>query len=319
MSHYYYIELDIQDEQLLSAIEREAFEKFHCAGTQDFTLEESEVDRILGERSYSGGDLPIEILEEVEAVLKAEGKTKKTLFFESEKDVQLFNEFLRGWNLLSFAKTEQREIKDWDEKWKESFKTIFVNDTLSIVPSWEKEKDEEGKIFIYPGMGFGTGNHETTFLCLQLMLEDINDLESLETCLDFGCGSGILGIGAAQKAESLKLVDYLDIDQNALNNCKLNFELNPKANGLNNQLLLSDETSKLQDGYDLVFANILKHTLLEEAPIIINKTKKYLIVSGLLKGQEVEVCQSYEAMDPGLKTKKVLIKNDWSAVLFERS
>ncbi|MCO4755814.1 MAG: 50S ribosomal protein L11 methyltransferase [Bacteriovoracaceae bacterium] len=319
MNNYYFIELDIQDEELLSALEHEAFKNFNCAGTQDFTLDEAEVDRILGERSYSGGDLPVEILEEVEQILKDEGKTKKTLYFETPEDVQLFNDFLKGWNLSGLAKTQEREVSDWNEKWKSNFKTIIVNDELSIVPSWEKEKDEENKIFIYPGMGFGTGNHETTFLCLQLMLENIEDLQELKTCLDFGCGSGILGIGAAQKAHSISDIDYLDIDQNALNNCNLNLELNTKANRVNNQLLLSDEVNKLKDSYDLVFANILKHTLLEEAAVIVNKTKKYLIVSGLLKGQEVEVCQSYEAMDPKLKVKKILFKNDWSAVLFERS
>ncbi|MBC77336.1 MAG: hypothetical protein CME64_15130 [Halobacteriovoraceae bacterium] len=318
MNHYYFIELDIKDEQLLSAIEAEAFKSFGCEGVQEFTLEEEEVDRILGERSYSGGDLPLEVLEEVEQTLIAEGKVKRTLYFSDPTQAQGFIEFLRGWGLEANAKAQEGEVRDWNENWKKNFKTIEVTSSFSIVPSWEKKEEDGDKIFIYPGMGFGTGNHETTFLCLKLMLEEIEDLNSIKTCLDFGCGSGILGIGASRKSQSLERVDYLDIDQEALNNTEYNIGFNSSAEAKDNKLLLPSDSDKMLSSYDLVFANILKHTLLEQADTILSKTGKYLIVSGLLKGQEQDICVAYKQYGTKLEPVKTLIKNDWSAVLFKR-
>ena len=318
MTHYYFIDLDIKDEQLLSVIEAEAFQKFNCDGIQEFTLEEEEVDRILGERSYSGGDLPIEVLEEVEQVLIEEGKTKRTLFFKEVEDARSFMEFLKAWGLEAKAKANEGEICDWNENWKRNFKAISVTDNFQIIPSWEKTGDDPNKIFIYPGMGFGTGNHETTFLCLKLMLDEIKDINNIRSCLDFGCGSGILGIGASRKSKTLSRVDYLDIDQEALKNTDYNIGFNTTAQAKENNLFLPEDSEKMLDKYDLVFANILKHTLLEQADVILNKTGRYLIVSGLLEGQEVEICKAYEDLDPCLVAKKKLVKNDWSAVLFKR-
>lgn len=317
MSDYFYVELDIQDEGLLATLESEAFENFNCSGTQDFTIEEAKVDEILGERSYSGGDLPIEILEEVERVLKAEGCCKKGFYFNNETQAQAFVSYLSSKGLGDKTTLKKEEARDWNESWKQSFKKIPVNEQLSIVPSWEKKEKSQNSIFIYPGMGFGTGNHETTFLCLKLMLENIPDLGGLETCLDFGCGSGILGIGLAQVNPKAAQIDYLDIDQQALDNCLQNIVLNKPAEDVPHKLLLSGQKNQLLASYDLVFANILLDALLLEAPTIVEKTRKYLIVSGLLKGQEEEVIEAYTKMNPSLETVKVLVKNDWSAALLK--
>lgn len=326
MSNYYYLELDLQDDKVLESLEEEAFGFYSCTGTQDFAIEEAKVDSILGMRSYSGGDLPREVLDEVEDVLKSEGSVKKTFYFGNEADSNAFYERLGELGLSSYASQFSGESKDWNENWKKNFKKIIVNDDLEVIPSWEKsEKEENGAesskgIFIYPGMGFGTGSHETTFLCLKLMLEEIKDLDAVNTCLDFGCGSGILGIGFAQRKSTLgsspaKKIDYLDIDKQALENCEQNLALNEKAAGVPHQLFLSDEKSELLPSYDLVFANILLDALIAETETVVGKTGKYLIISGLLKGQEREVIEAYTKANPSLKEVAVLVKNDWSAAL----
>ncbi|MEX0799261.1 MAG: 50S ribosomal protein L11 methyltransferase [Bacteriovoracaceae bacterium] len=321
MSDYFYIELDIDDENLMAICENAAFKRFNCQGSEDFSLEEEKVDQILGKRSYSGGDLPVEVLEEVESVLKAGGHHKKKLYFENKQDALSFQNFLSEQNTGCAAVIEQRKGEDWNENWKKSFKTIRVGASLSIIPSWEKGATEarSNDIFIYPGMGFGTGSHETTFLCLKLMLEEIGDLSKIGDCLDFGCGSGILGIALSAAAPALERVDYLDIDQQALDNSRQNIDLNPQAQKVKSRLLLTKDKACLQSNYDLVFANILLQTLLEEGKQIVERTKTFLVISGLLKGQEREVVENYQKLDPSLKLVKTLFKNDWSAALLKKT
>ncbi len=316
MGKYYYIDLNLNDESQLETLEAMAFGEYDCAGAEDFSIDEPKVDEILGERSYSGGDLPLEVIEEVIEALKTQGISGKRLHFPNLDYCNKFAQKLKGMGLSDAYEIHEGDIKDWNENWKENFKTIKVTEELSIVPSWEKKEDSENDIFIYPGMGFGTGSHETTFLCLKIMLEKLMN-EPLESCLDFGCGSGILGVGFSQKFSSSKVVDYLDIDQEALDNCQVNLDLNPRAKLDARHLVLPAQKNKLDSQYDLVFANILLDALIAEGKEIVEKTGKYLIVSGLLKGQEKEAQAEYEKLRPDLKLIEVQTKNDWVAALFE--
>ena len=86
---------------------------------------------------------------------------------------------------------EEKESQDWNESWREHYSSIQITEEFSICPSWEEPKSEK-YIKIYPGLGFGTGEHETTELCLAASWS--LGVDSFESCLDFGCGSGILGI-----------------------------------------------------------------------------------------------------------------------------
>ena len=111
--------------------------------------------------------------------------------------------------------------EDWTEDWKKFYKIIEVGE-LKVVPIWKKDEVSEGKlVYINPGSAFGTGEHESTRLCLTLMNSiSIDGLRVVDT----GCGSGILGIAALRLGASFCL--FRDIDASALSNLRENLSLN---------------------------------------------------------------------------------------------
>lgn len=295
-----------------------AIEEFGCDGIEEFSLEEARVDEILGERAYSGGDVPESLIDEVQAAtLDQESVTYKYFFYQND-----FEENAAGF--VSFMKANfselplyqaQKNFEDWNAEWKKFYTPIIVSPRLEIIPEWLKETREASpaeKVYIYPGMGFGTGTHETTYLCLSLFDKISDNLPKGSSCLDFGCGSGILGI-AALKTKNMATL-FCDIDKSALDNCVQNLVLNFEGKNLEGSQLVIRDRFKADRKYNLVFANILEHVLLLEKDVIVNSLEKggYLIVSGLLNHQVDNIVQNYP-----LKKVDVLSKNDWSAILFQ--
>ena len=313
MEKYYYCELKLLEEHELD-IDTIALEAFRCTGIEEFSIDEPTVDEILGERSYSGGDLPLEVINEVEERLRDNEARKKYYFNERAQALSFSKEISEKFSVpVQFI---EKDSEDWNEKWRETFHKIEVAQNLRVVPSWEKEgtASSDADIYIYPGMGFGTGGHETTYLCLKIFSE--LDLESYrkKECLDFGCGSGILGI-AAQHLNDMT-VDYYDIDQEALVNCKQNLELNNIE--LGHKLLLPNERSVIDKKYDLIFANILQNILLEEADFLCGglRNNGKLIVSGLLRSQDQIIEKTYLDKNEKLKHIRTITKGDWVAMEF---
>ena len=117
--------------------------------------------------------------------------------------------------------------QDWAENWKKYYKPFRAGERLVIKPSWEAYEPKEGDLVLEldPGMAFGTGTHETTFMCME-------QLEKYVTpgcrAIDVGCGSGILGLAAAK----LGAADVLAIDLDELA-VKVAAE-NTEKNGLSN-------------------------------------------------------------------------------------
>ena len=315
MNKYYYLEVP-QDLRIDAEIESAAHADFSCTGIEEFSIDEPRVDEILGERSYSGADLPREVIDEVDLAVHS-GLSFKKFYFENEKMSLAFQQFLKNQFSVS-SKLIVKDQQDWNLEWKKSYKEINIDEFMSIIPAWEKEGREEielGDIFIYPGMGFGTGNHETTYLCLKSIQGFRTKLNSEMRCLDFGCGSGILGVALNK---SYKIVcDLYDIDQDALTNCKQNIDLN-NLDLKNFKLLLPPGRDQLAESYDVVFANILQNVLISESRYLANSVTKggILILSGLLKGQEEQIIELYKAENSHLKHSQTLVKNDWVAVEF---
>jgi ribosomal protein L11 methyltransferase len=295
-----------------------AIEDFSCDGVEEFSLEEARVDEILGERAYSGGDVPESLLDEVAMATEAQDEvTYKYFFYQNdyEENCADFVYFLKE----NFSEiplyTAQKDIEDWNAEWKKFYSPIIVSDKLEVIPEWLKETHENSgaeKVYIYPGMGFGTGTHETTYLCLKLFDEISTQINANMRCLDFGCGSGILGI-ASLKIKKTPTV-FCDIDKAALDNCVQNLMLNLEGENLKGTSLVIRERYN-QEKFELVFANILLNILILEKRVILDSMAPgaHLIVSGLLNNQVEKILEEYKEVE----LVKVLTKGDWSAVLFK--
>jgi ribosomal protein L11 methyltransferase len=320
MDKYFYVKLSLKDGSLDSeALEAIAFKDFNATGIEEFSIDEPRVDEILGERSYSGADIPVSVIEEVELRVNSESNNAKSIHFGSKENADTFHKWFES---KSYGNSEviEKDVEDWNESWRESYKPISVSSDFVIVPSWMKdtyEGSERHKLFIYPGMGFGTGSHETTFLCLKLLTT--LELQEGTKCLDFGCGSGILGLGL-RLIDPKSKIDLYDIDQEALDNCMQNMELN-EVSKENINLLLPKERDQIDQKYNLVFANILKNVLEIEIDYLTKcvSPNGHLILSGLLKEQEEDIIKQYLTYEPSLELEQVLRDGDWIAIMLKKS
>jgi ribosomal protein L11 methyltransferase len=289
-----------------------AVDQFNAMGIEEFSLNEAEVDEILGERAYSGGDIPEMVIEEVENTVLGRPANYR-FFFNTAQNAIAFKNLCQT-QVLAEVQLEEQASQDWNAEWKKHYSPILVNQKLEIIPSWMTDYKSQAMdhLFLYPGMGFGTGSHETTFLCLKLLTEEVST--PFSHVLDFGSGSGILGL-ASLKLVPQAQVDFYDIDVEANKNCYQNAELN-SLQGYAFRLLLPEVRDRLKSQYDLVFANILESILLLEKSYLIEVTRPggSLILSGLLKHQAEGIITTYSKL--GMVLKRHLEKGDWAAIHF---
>ncbi|TDJ05898.1 MAG: hypothetical protein E2O68_05690 [Deltaproteobacteria bacterium] len=303
--------LDSTPEEDVVVINLSAFDEFGCEGIEEYNLDEAAIDNILGREAYLGAEIPNELIQ------KLEGKAGKVKYhFLTQDNANCFKDFLVG-NKIS-CELEKNSWDDWNKKWKEHYKPIVVSPELKVIPVLNEEDfaREDDCIYIYPGMGFGTGTHETTYLCLKIFTDLFKNGFRPENCLDFGCGSGILGVAALKLTYANAI--FCDVDRDALDNCKKNLYLNFDDKRLHGSSLILRERLKFPEGFDLVYANILENILLAEKDLIIGSLKKggQLIVSGLLKDQEKDFLTKFNP-DHRLEKVRTEISGDWCAILFE--
>lgn len=200
-------------------------------------------------------------------------------------------------------KVEQLEDKDWVREWMDHFHPMQFGERLWICPSWRDVPNPDAvNVMLDPGLAFGTGTHPTTALCLQWL--DGLDLAG-KTVVDFGCGSGILGI-AALKLGAARVIG-IDIDPQAIQASRDNAE----RNGVADQIELYLPANQPQDvEADVVVANILAGPLRELAPLIAGHGKpgSLMALSGVLESQAQELELIYGQwfdMDP------TAVKEEW--------
>ena len=219
--------------------------------------------------------------------------------------------------VISFGTLEEtkREIEgdDWIDVWKKHFRPIHVGERIVVVPEWiayEKQPHEE-VILLDSNMAFGTGEHETTSMCLEFLQEC---MRAGDTVIDVGCGSGILGIAAAKLgAEKCYLTDIDPIAvESATHNAQKNGVSEKVVVALSN--LLDD--SSLQG--DVVLANIMAEVLALLAPSIPKNLKQNgtLILSGIIK-ERLDFVKEVYARE-GLICKQEKNKGEWYALLLQR-
>jgi len=184
--------------------------------------------------------------------------------------------------------TEILEDKDWEREWMDNFKPIQCGSNLWIVPSWLPAPIENAvNLKLDPGLAFGTGTHPTTFLCLQWLNDHI---KGDETILDFGCGSGILGLAALLLGATH--MDGVDIDPQAITATQNNAE----SNGIDvSRFQVTTQSETLSSQYDVVIANILAGTLCDLSTQIINHLRPgaSLVLSGILEHQAQTVIDAF--------------------------
>lgn len=209
--------------------------------------------------------------------------------------------------------------EDWAETWKRHFHTQRVSRRVIIKPSWETvdASPEDIVLELDPGMSFGTGQHETTKACLQMM----DDLaESLPPCplLDAGCGSGILSMAAVRLG--FRPVVAFDNDPQAVLVCQENLE---RAGLLDTVELWESDLSGFEADrpFPLVVANILAPILLANAETLVDLLARTdasrLILSGILDQQYADVCRCFEAL--GLLEDRRVKLGEWTSGCFRRS
>ncbi|MBL7665477.1 MAG: 50S ribosomal protein L11 methyltransferase [Bacteriovoracaceae bacterium] len=313
--------LDRENSQQRAEYIRIAMNRYDCSGVEEYALVESEVDELLGERSYSGGDLPEEVIEEVDAATFEQQNMLKFYFTnESAHNNALdFKDYLSELKKSFQIELEKVEESDWNSEWKKHYAPIHIDTELVVYPAWYKSNEisDTYPLYINPGMGFGTGTHETTFLCLTEFKKISSEGQVYPKVLDFGCGSGILGI-AALLLDPVAEVDFYDIDQKALDNTVENLKIN-QLELSEHRLLLEEDKAKLADKYELIFANILAHILIQEKEFLTSRLTStgVLILSGILSNQAQAVIDEYE-LSGELKLINILNKGDWVCLQFRK-
>ncbi len=182
------------------------------------------------------------------------------------------------------------EDKDWEREWMSHYQPIECANDLWIVPNWLTPPNPSAtNIIMDPGLAFGTGYHATTRLCLDWLTEqDLTD----KVLIDYGCGSGILGI--AGLLLGAKQVFAVDIDPQAVLASKQNAERNHVDDRL--QAFLPDEFQAFCQEQnilpvDVITANILAKPLMNLAPYFTTLLKEQgkIVLSGLIEPQIEEV------------------------------
>lgn len=153
--------------------------------------------------------------------------------------------------------TKGCEEEDWLNNWRQYFHPTPISEKLLIRPTWRDNYDPGERIVlnIDPGLAFGTGNHETTRLCLETLEKYIHGGEKM---LDVGCGSGILAIAGLLLGAKEAL--GVDIDQMAVKTAEENAQINGVADRFN--VVCGNLTDKVSGKYDVIAANIVADAII---------------------------------------------------------
>jgi ribosomal protein L11 methyltransferase len=185
-------------------------------------------------------------------------------------------------------KAEILEDKDWEREWMDHYHPMQFGQRLWVCPSWREAPEPDAvNLMLDPGLAFGTGTHPTTALCLEWL--DGQELNGAQV-IDYGCGSGILGIAALLLGA--RHVMAVDIDPQALTATADNLARNQlPTERLNAYLPLN--APKLQA--DVLVANILAGPLCELAPTLAERVCPggRILLSGLLSQQADELISTY--------------------------
>lgn len=212
---------------------------------------------------------------------------------------------------ISYA-TEVIPAQNWNEVWEKNyFKPLIISDQIVVRAPFHTEYPQcRHEIVIEPKMAFGTGNHETTSLVMEIML----DMElSGKSVLDMGCGTGILAVLSSMLGADP--ITAIDIDEWAFRATMENAGLNKTPNI---SAFMGDSSLLGNDNFDVILANIQKNIILADLhkyDQVLN-SGGLLLVSGFYLADLEDIKQTAEKV--GLVTENFKEKNQWVAVLFSK-
>ncbi len=202
--------------------------------------------------------------------------------------------------------------QDWSKNWKRHFHPRQVLPGLWVGPTWEPPRPGPGEkmLLIDPGQAFGTGQHQSTSLCLAHIRRRARSGGPLRRVLDFGCGTGILALAAL--LYGARRVVAVDRDPQAL--------AATRANAENNRLLAGLEIREQPpqgpgDRFDLVLANLTAGDLARLAPYLAGRLAPggELVLSGLLREQVEDMRATFAAL--GLQERRREADGEWAALV----
>lgn len=252
--------------------------------------------------------------------LKDKETNVKCYLPDTIQGLEQFNQIKSG---LSALRAENPEIdlgrlevettlldeEEWSTAWKKYYHPVKIGKKLVVVPCWEEYTLSAGevKVTLDPGMAFGTGTHETTRLCMQLLEECVTDGSEV---LDIGTGSGILAITALLL--SAKKAVGVDIDELAVKVAGENAALNGVSDRLS--LYCGDLTEKITGKYDIVCANIVADVIIRLSSLVrqFMKPDGILLVSGIIEERSSEVLAALKS--EGFSVVRQLNENGWVSI-----
>ena len=213
-------------------------------------------------------------------------------------------DFFAGCDAVGIAAVQDQ---DWVRLTQSQFTPVDITPDFWIVPTWhELPPAARVSIRLDPGLAFGTGTHPTTRMCLRWIARQTAPLGRV---LDYGCGSGILAIGAAKFGA--RDIDAVDIDTAAVESTKINAE----ANGVQLRAGLPDQA---QGTYQTVLANILATPLKVLAPLLCAHVGQggHLVLAGILERQADELKEAYA---PWLRLEVADSEDGWILMTASRT
>lgn len=215
-------------------------------------------------------------------------RSRLLALFPSEAEARQAAELLQAQDFFAGCRllgVDAVPDQDWVRLTQSQFAPVEITPEFWIVPTWHEPPAQARQVIrLDPGLAFGTGTHPTTRMCLRWIAR--HPLAG-QRVLDYGCGSGILAIGAAK--HGARAVDAVDIDEAAV----ASTELNAQANGV----VLRAGLPELAAGpYQTVLANILATPLKVLAPLLCAQVAPggHLVLAGILERQAEELQAAYQ-------------------------
>ena len=234
--------------------------------------------------------------------------------FSIDTNISGLNEALR---VLDAEVHERLDVafvaeEDWQQRLANDTVSAEFGGRLLLLPKIEAvaqrvvAKAEKAALYLEPGLAFGSGSHPTTRMCLEWLASHI---KADQVVLDFGCGSGILAIGAALLGARVIAVDH---DDQAITATRENAQFNGVSEQIQTLTLVDwgcDRSWQASEHFDVVVANILAAPLIDLAPTFSRSLRQggSLVLAGILDHQASQVMQAY----PGVKFEPPVAEDEW--------